>query len=201
MTRKDFFFKELEERFEELGFKYLKSKNHLVRKSDGNEFIIGFNIWPMFAQVEVHYRMILKDVESFKKSAWGKLYDKYESVGVNKNRLTSDPSKGMYWTDTESNILKAAESELHFYERVTEEWFQSHTNIAYLDNKLNTEPASELYLAHNEIHTSFLAIIVAKLNQNPELDKLKTIYRSVVEKRNSNFLIEYDLLVDKIKKS
>ncbi|MCU0335129.1 MAG: hypothetical protein MUF62_08770, partial [Chitinophagaceae bacterium] len=67
--RKALFFELLVYKLSGEGFRYVKSKKRLVKVTDGNEFIIGYNIWPYFSQVEADYCMLLKEVEDVKKSA------------------------------------------------------------------------------------------------------------------------------------
>lgn len=201
MTNKELFFQTLQDRFAGEGFVYLKSNDRLVKKESGNEYIINFNIWPLFLQVEVHYKILIKSVEDIKKKAWGKQYSKFESVGIPKRRIVSNPSEGIFWTEKREDILKAASSEFSFYNSVSKIWFEDNTNIFYLNKKLNEKPGSELFLAHNEIHTSFLAIIVAQLTENSNYNSLTAFYRTIIERVNPHFLEDYDLLHAYLNKS
>ena len=195
IDRKSLFFDLLRKDLIPEGFVYKKSKNQFFKKDEiGNEFIYEFNIWPQFKMVEAGFRILIKKVEDVKKQAWGKLYDKFESLGKEKSYLTKDPSEGHCWTDTEENVRLAAKKEIDFYHSYVKEYFYKHLDLKYLDKILNTNPGEELYISHNAIFSCFLAIIVAKLVNNPDIDKFFPIYRYIVDKFNAQYLVEFDLL-------
>ena len=141
---------------------------------------------------------MIKKVEDVKKSAWGKTYDKFESVGQTKSYLLPNKEIGISLTDTEEHVVEAAQKEICFYYDFVNLYFKEYSDINYLDIRLNAEPGKDLYLAHNPIHTSFLALIVAKLNGNKRLDELMIFYRGIIEKYNSIFLPKYNLIVNRI---
>ncbi|HEV8270608.1 MAG TPA: hypothetical protein VGQ04_04840 [Chitinophagaceae bacterium] len=195
IDRKTLFFDLLQKELNQEGFVYKKAKNQFVKKDEmGNEFIYEFNIWPQFKMIEAGFRILIKQVEDVKKKAWGKLYSKFESLGKEKPYLTKEPSEGHSWTNTEENVRLAVKKEIDFYHSSLKGYFSKHLDLKYLDKVLNTIPGEELYISHNAIFSCFLAIIVAKLVNNPDLDSLFPIYRAVVEKFNGNYLNEYDLL-------
>ena len=200
MDRKELFFTLLDEEFSKEGFKYLKSKNAFVKKEKGNEFVFAFDLWDQFYMVESKLNVLVGEIESIKKKAWGKLYDKFVSLGRVKSYLIDKPSEGQVLTDTEDNVRKAVKGEIEFYQTFAKSYYYRALDYKYLDEKLNLNSGEELYLAHNPIHTSFLAIIVAKLTGNEKSSELFDFYRSIVLKFNEVFIEEYDLLVDYLKK-
>lgn len=193
--RKALFFDLLSAELVKEGFVYKKSKNQFTRKDEsGNEFIYGFNIWPQFNMIEASFRILIKEVEDIKRKAWGISYDKFESLGKEKSYLTNVPSEGHSSTNTEENVKEAVRKEIEFYYSHIKNYFKKHLDLKYLDKILNTRPGEELYIAHNPIFSSFLALIVAKLTHNPDLNNLFPVYRKIVEKFNAVFLDDYDLL-------
>ena len=195
MDRKMMFFNLINETLANEGFKYIKSKNSFVKKESGNEFIFAFDIWENFYMVESKLNILIGEIENIKQKAWGTGYDKFVTLGRVKSYLISDPSKGIVLTDSEENVKKAAQGEIDFYYSFAKKFFVENLNYDYLDKKLNTSPGNELYLAHNPIHTSFLAIIVAKLVNNKEIESLFNFYREIILKFNNAFIEDFDLLV------
>lgn len=200
MDRKSLFFELINESLEKEGFKYLKNKNAFVKKDQGNEFFFGFDLWDHFYMVESRLDVLVEEVEKIKKNAWGKLYDKFVTLGRVKSYLIEKPSEGVVLTDTEENVRKAAKGEIEFYHSFAKFYYARALDYKYLDKKLNSNPGEELHIAHNPIHTSFLAIIVAKLTGNEKLPELFEFYRGIILKRNKSFIEEYELLVEYLKK-
>lgn len=195
MERKEPFFKILNNRLSKDGFEYKPNRNCFVKKENGNEFTYRFEAWPAFMQILPHYEIVIKSVEDIKKKAWGKGYKKYWSVGQTKFYVTGKPlPSATMWTDTEQAIVKSANEELAFYDSFVKTYFQNYADVAYLDKELNTNPDENRIVAFNNIHTSFLAIIVAGLTNNPQLPGLIDFYRPIVQKRNAAFLEDYELL-------
>ena len=128
-------------------------------------------------------------------------YDKFVTIGRVKSYLIDNPSEGQVLTDTEGNVRKAAKGEIDFYHSFAKAYFEKASDYNYLHQKLNAHPGEELYLAHNPIHTSFLAIIVAKLvgEETVRLEELFRFYREIILKFNDVFIEEYDLLVEYLK--
>ncbi|WP_421921237.1 hypothetical protein [Marinifilum sp.] len=196
MTRKELFFHLLEKELKEYGFKYLKSKNKFVKRSNSGDYIIDFNIWPSFIQVEANLKIVIKQIEDIKKKAWGKEYIKNISVGRQKSYLIENPEEAISWTDNESNIRYSVKKEIEFYINYGKQYFEERSNISKLNQILNINPGNELYVAYNPYQTIYLAIIVAKLDNHPKLLELYNIYREIIGKRKPSFLGKYDKLVN-----
>lgn len=177
--RKELFYSLLDDFFSKEGFKYLKSRNAFVKKDKNeNQYAIRYTGWPMFLQVETKLDITIKEVDDIKKKAWGKKYFKFVSVGTSKAYLVPD-FEGTLWTETERNVRKAVKKEIKFYKKIGAEYFRNFSNITFLDEYLNAEPGKHLHTAYNPTATITLALIVAKLNNNPNLKKLCDVYREV----------------------
>lgn len=201
MKRKELFFHLLQDELAKEGFKYLKSKNALVKKEDKNEFIIGYDLWPQFYRVELNLKVILYDIEIIKKRALGKLYDRFATIGSTRSYLGDDsPKEGSILTESEQDTRDAVKSELDFYHQFVKGYFKKLLDYKYIDQKLNSEPGKELYLAYNPTDTSILAIIVAKLVGNEKIEELFVFYRTIVLKFHKKLVNEYDLVVNYLKK-
>ena len=199
-SRKEFFFKLVENELSKNGFKYLKAKNQFVKKEGDNVFIFAFDTWDWFYRVELNLKIIIGEIETIKKKAWGKQYDKFVTIGRTKSYLLPKPGDGSSLTDTEENVKNAAKTEIDFFYSFAKNYFVQHLDYKYLDSLLNTNPNEELlYIAYNPIHSSFLAIIVSALTKNPDLEKLCDFYRQIVQKHNDAYIEEYDLLVQYLK--
>ena len=76
------------------------------------------------------------------------------------------------------------------------------SDVSYLDRILNTTPGSKPNIAHNRIHSSFLAIIAAQLNNASakRLESLIEFYRPVVIEYNDAYTEEYEILADYLMK-
>ncbi len=198
--RKSYFFEALNDFYKSKGFVYKKSRNSFVLKesSTKNEFIISYEIWPYFAQVEASYEILLQDVEKIKKGAWGKEYRKFVSVGIQKSYLASDYSLGISLTDTHKNVKKAITNEIDFWKTKVKVYFSMYSNISFLDEILNNDIGKNLYVAYNPVHTSFLAIIVAYLNQRPFLEEVIAFYSNVVDLHNPAFQNDFKVLANYI---
>jgi len=194
MERKDFFFKIIGEELTNDGFKFIKSKNGFIKKENNNEFLFYFTLWSPFFAEEAHIDIIIGEIEQIKKKAWGALYKKYITIGTHKSLLKEYLGEGIVKTDTDEKLNSAAQGEIHFYYSYAKEYFKKHLDYNYLDQLLNNRPGEELFLAYNPIHTTFLAIIVAKLNGNIQFEELLSFYREIIIKHNFNYLEEYDLL-------
>lgn len=195
MTRKELFFHLLENEFSKHGFKYFKSKNKFLKKNNDDEYIIDYEVWPNFIQVEANFKIVIKKIEDIKKKAWNDEYVKFISVGRQKSYLIDDPDSATSWTDTEKNIKKSVSDEVNFYVSHGRQYFEEKSDLVKLNQLLNANPGEELYLAYNPFQTIYLAIIVAKLNDHPKLSELYGIYRNIIENLNSSFLNRYDKLV------
>lgn len=194
MDRKELFFTLMNKELRGEGFVFKKSKNSFVKKENENEFIYKFEGWPYFAQVLPHYEIIIKVVEDVKKKAWGKLYKKYLSLGSTKAYLVKDSSDGTSWTDTEEAVRNTVKDEITFYHSFAKGYFKDYSNLSFLDKRLNDKPDGWNVIAYNHAWNSFLAVIVAKLNNNPRLLELIEFYKPVVQKYTPNYLEEYELL-------
>ncbi|MBN8667468.1 MAG: hypothetical protein J0M30_08180 [Chitinophagales bacterium] len=197
MDRKQLFFTLLGDELNKHGFSYKKSINGFFKKENGNEFLYIIEEAPFFLQIEPDFRILLKSVENFKRIAWGKLYDKFASVGSTKRSLLSKQrvEECHSNTDTKEAVLSAVKKEVEFYESFVNNDFIQYSDIGFLDGLLNSNPDRFNVTTYNPIHTAFLAIIVAKLNFNPNFDNLIPIYREVVNSFNKNYNEEFELLV------
>lgn len=196
MNRKELFFRLLEEELSKEKFKYFKSKNAFIKKENGNEFIFEYDLWDDFYMVESKLNVLIGEIENIKKMAWGKIYNKFMSLGRVKSYLIDDPTKGQVLTDTKNNVIKAVKVEITFFHSFAKKYFIEALDYSLLDKKLNLKPGDELYLSHNPIQTSFLAIIVAKLVGNENLISLCEFYRGIILKFDDAFVDDYDLLAD-----
>lgn len=201
MDRKSLFFELINEGLEKEGFKYVKSKNRFVKIDKGNEFVFAFDIWDHFYMVQTKLNVLVDEIEKLKRNAWGKRYDKFVTLGRVKSYLIEKPSDGVVLTDTEENVRKAAKGEIEFYHSFAKLYYSKALDYNYLDRKLNSNPGEELYIAHNPIHTSFLAIIVAKLTGNEKLSELFEFYKGIILKFNKAYIEEYELLVEYLEKA
>lgn len=197
MDRKQLFFTLLGEELDKRGYTYKKSINGFFKKADGNEFLYIIEEAPFFLQIEPDFRILLKSVENVKKKAWGKLYEKFASVGSAKRGLIPRHSveECRSLTDTRGAVLSAVKKEIEFYEFFVDKYFIQYSDVVFLDGLLNSKPDRLNVTTYNPIHTAFLAIIVAKLTFNPNFDNLIPFYREVVNSFNKNFNEEFELLV------
>ncbi len=197
MDRKQLFFALLGDELDKRGFSYKKSINGFSKKEGGNEFLYIIEEAPFFLQIEPDFRILLNSVEKFKRKAWGKLYEKFASVGNTKRSLLPRQSveECHSLTDTHGAVITAVKKEIEFYELFVKKYFIQYSDIDFLDGLLNSKPDRFNVTTYNPIHTAFLAIIVAKLTFNPNFDNLIPFYREVVNSFNKNFNEEFELLV------
>lgn len=198
MNNRELFFSLLGAELAKEGFEYKKSINGFSKKENGNEYLYEFEIWPQFMQIDPNYRILIKEVEQVKKKAWGKFYRKFESVGDYKYNLLPKEETSTHWTDTEEAVRIAVQKEIDYYYSDLKEYFRIHSDINFLDRHLNDEPNKFRIVAHNSIHTSFLAVIVAKLSDNDQLPKLISFYKNLI---SPEFMEEYKLLSEYIKQT
>lgn len=194
MDRKKIFFELMEKELVKEGFIYKAGINGFIKKEQQNEYIYKFEAWPYFAQILPHYEIFIHSVEDIKKKAWGKLYKKSWSIGNVKTYFISNPSDSTSWTDTVDHVHIAVKNEIDFYYSFVKEYYMKYSDIKFLNNELNLEPSESKRIAYNHIHTSFLAIIVAKLSNNPNLHDLISFYRPIIRKHNTSYMVEYELL-------
>nr|WP_299384839.1 hypothetical protein [Allomuricauda sp.] len=194
--RKELFYNLLNNFFSKEGFRLVKSKNAFIKKDNkGNEYVFRYTAWPMFIQVETKLDIQIKEVDEVKKKAWGKNYFKAVSVGTSKAYLV-DNHEGTLWTETEKDVRIAVQKEIEFYAKIGKKYFEDYSSIAFLDNYLNSVPKKNLDIAYNVKYAIVLALIVAKLNDNPNLVELCDIYREISVKYD--FHKYYDPLVEYI---
>lgn len=196
MESKEFFLEELGKFLLIEGFEFRKSKKQFVKKTDTFTIVYGFDFSEYFYMYETVIKIDIHEVEKIKKKAWGKLYRKLATVGQVKTYIISDGKAHLIVTDTQDKVIKALEEEKLFYKNYVNPYIERMTDLNFLDQLLNLEIGKELFVAFNPIHTSFLAIIVAKLVSNPNIEILFNEYRKLVEKHNAHFIEEYDLLVN-----
>lgn len=207
MTRKELFFSFLEEEWKEEGFEYKKYKNQFVKKFNKDKYIIEFEIWPDFYQVEPNYEIHLAEVEAIKKKAWGKKYER-DDWTIRTNRLYLTRYLGLdkeivdtLETDTEENVDIAAASEMCFYVDVLDtHFFTKYSNIKSLDEYLNQEPQYKRYHINlSKVNNAYLAIIVAYINKNPQLEEIINTYRNFLKadkNMHESYIDKYELLTN-----
>ncbi len=205
MERKELFFSLLNKELSKDGFKFVKSKKIFRKKENGNDFFIEYETWPYFFAIKTHYYIFLKEVEKIKKKAWGEIYQRYYTLGDTKQDIEK--------TDTEKKVIEVAKKEIKFYHSFLKDYFKKNSNYEHIDKTLNEIPGKNLHLSFNEILTSYLAIIVAKLTNNPKIEELFVFYRNVIislkneklfsktqEEYIDESIVKYDLLVDYLRK-
>jgi hypothetical protein len=106
-------------------------------------------------------------------------------------------------TDTEENVDIAAASELCFYVDILESHisFLRYSDIKFLDDYLNQEPQYEKksHLNLNEVYNAYLAIIVAYINKNPQLEEIINTYRNFLKadkNMHESYIDKYELLTN-----
>jgi len=196
MERKDLFFMLLGQELASEGFQYNKAKSRFIKKCTNNEYIYSFDSSTGFMSFEPHFNILIGEVEDVKKKAWNKLYKKFVSVGNSKRYLLPKEEREncWSWTDTEEAVKKAVIKEADFYYSFTKEYYSTYSGIPFLDAHLNSSPNETRLIAYNQIHTSFLAIIVAYLTNNPNIADLIPFYKAIVKKVNSVYITEFELL-------
>jgi hypothetical protein len=201
MTRRELFIHLMGKHLNNEGFNFVKRKRAFIKKENGNEFMYQYESDTLFLMVQIDFRILLKSVEHIKKEALGKLYDKFESVGINKmDMFPKDKFRdGLHDTETEEQVYIATEKEIIFYNSVVKEYFHKHSDISYIDKYLNENPNESKILTHyNQAHTCFLAIIVAYLVGNLKINELIEFYRKLVIKSNDQYLKKFDLIKEYI---
>lgn len=193
MTRKEIFYTLLYDFLKDEEFEL--NKNSVVKIENGDQFVISFTIWPDFGQVEPGYEIFLHQVEKVKKAAWGKSYKRFPSVG-NVRYIVSgrDLNSCELVTATAESALSSAIAEIDFYKKYVKPYFQSNSDIVYLDKVLNAIPGSNLDICFNAVQSSFLALIVGFLCKRKNMQELFEVYKPIVERSNKAYLMEFDLL-------
>jgi len=193
MNRKEIFFDLLNAELGKEGFAYIAPKNSFVKKVATGEYEYRFEAWPAFSQVLPKYEIMINAVEEIKKKAWGKSYKKSWSLGHDKKKADGLVS-AISPTYTVEDVQVAAKEEISFYHSFVKGYFKAYSDIEFLEKKLNSTPDGWKVIAYNHAHNSFLAIIVAKLTNNPKLPELIEFYRPVVKKYTESFTGKYELL-------
>lgn len=195
MERRELFFNLLGSELVKDGFEYKKSLNGFSKKENNNEYRYRFEIWPSFIQVEPKYYILIKEVEDIKKKFLGKEYQRWYSLGCMKGDfINKKNTETTHWTDAEATIRIAVQKEIDFYYSDLKPYFNKYSDIKFLDEHLNVEPYEHRVIAYNHADTYILAIIVAKLNNNPKLRQLLHFYKPLYMKHNLGEVKEYELL-------
>ncbi len=200
MDRRDLFFFLCRENYERLGFRYIKSKNSFKKKNEETEYIIRFTTWPDFAQVSVSYSLIINKVEKVKKKAWGKLYNKFETCGINKEYLDKETDDFVHFTDTTENIHTAVEKESKFYYSNLLRYFDNHSSMEFINSKYNNKLYEDIPdIAHfNRLHSAAVSILAAKEENNPLLDEIANHYAEIIKRVQPSYSQEINLFIDLI---
>lgn len=193
--RKAVFFGKTEKFYNSIGFKFRKSDTSFFKKdSQGNEFVISYEVWPSFMQIEPSYEILIKDVEDVKRKAWGKSYKKFCSIGRQRAYLLENPSDSTSWTDTIANVEVAINREKKEFYEIAEKYFSKYVDLSVLNEKLNSNLGENLDITYNEINGSFLGVIVAFLVKNNNLIEIINYYEAVINRINPNYNSDFNLL-------
>jgi hypothetical protein len=199
MERKELFFSLLNEALVKEGFEYKKSIKGFSKTENNIEYKYTFEIWPHFMKIDPSFDILIKQIEDIKKKAWGKLYFKVATVGEYKrdmyrSKFIPIDFESISWTDTEEAVRKAVKKEIEFYYAYLKDFYMKFSDISNIDKFLNSEPYEHRVLCYVQENTYCLAIIVAKLNNNPNLKNLIEFYKPLYFKQNQGNLTKFELL-------
>ncbi|MEL6673098.1 MAG: hypothetical protein AAFR61_12930 [Bacteroidota bacterium] len=185
--KKELFFRLLSKNLESEGFKYIKSRNLLVQKKPEGTFEIKYTSWPMFLQVETKIRIYLTRVEKHKKNAWGDKYYKYSTVGQARGYFYEKPELAVLPTDTLQNVKRAVDLEMNFFQKKAKPFFDTFSEIIFLDKSLNDNPSNPSWINFNPIQSSFTAMVVAKLMSRENLPGIFDAHLDQIVNFNAQF--------------
>lgn len=204
MTRKELFFSLLEEDLQEDGYVYKKYKNQFVKKNGKDQFVIGFQIWPHFYQLEPNYEIFLYEIEKVKKAAWGKNYERLWTMSTTRLYLTkylgiNKEIEHTLITETEEQAEEAAVREMCFYLDIVKPYFfTKYSDIKFLDEYLNSEPKrNQNHLNLSLVRNSCMSVIAAYLNKNSHLPDLINTFRNFMKENkgiHETSIAEYESL-------
>lgn len=191
----------LSEILTENDFKYIKSSNEYLKKTDEGYFALSvlvadyapdFDVNMVFSirinKVQEHFNDFSKLDEKGKAS--GSTIDTRIGYFLNKEQ-------GFEFEVTNEDELKEVGDQL---KKVVEEhgfkFFDEFKEISKLDRVFNSAPkenSPHIYILHDRI---FKATIIAKLNDNPDFDSLIKIYREELKRSNKETEKRYEKLIN-----
>ncbi|MDG5490632.1 hypothetical protein [Psychroserpens sp. SPM9] len=202
----------LEPDFEKRGFRLNKKKREFIRDVNGctqivdlfffkkgNSIVIKPEIRIKVERIESIYKSITKIKDRPYLTLGNHLFDilRYMEKGMEKG-LRNIPLSDWLVKD-ERDINKLIEVIPEYFEETIIPYFDSNSSISRVDELLNKYPR-ELSV-HNYLYPlrSNIAIIAAKLNDNPEYEKLVEIYEEELEEAEETYKEDFYKLKENLK--
>ena len=202
MTRKEIFFKILEEDFfkKSENFECKFSKCIFFKEIKNTRITLNYASRYNFGLLDPEYYIFIPEVELLKKKASGKDYFKFETITTDRSKLIINLNlKSEYETsfliDSTDDTEAAARSELSFYYNfLKSEFFERYMDIQYLNVLLNMTEEDDFQSAHflntETFRSAELAICVAVLCGNNNLQEIKSRYLSYVTYKDHRLSFE-----------
>jgi len=172
-----FLLKEFKVRLKELNFKYSKHRFFDICEdytiSFGYALVDYYNIFP----TTFGYSLSIKKVDVLSSSIFNKELERIIIYGEN---TVSRSENGEYpisefIIQTENDAIEMADKALAYFKNEALPYLRSISNVESLDKIVNHNPI--------EPTAGVKGLILAKLNNNPEYDNLKKVYRQLFIER------------------
>lgn len=141
-------------------------------------------VWIGISEIEKYYRAITLNTELKKETDFITIGNSIASILTNPDGLYKKRNESLNLLIAEEYQLKEIANQLlKQFKEVAEPYFLDNSSIARVDQLLNFMPEEYKVNAANDIYRITKGIIAAKLNNNPLLDELITIYeRQLVDR-------------------
>ncbi|MHB2154390.1 hypothetical protein ACX8XN_08325 [Calditrichota bacterium GD2] len=197
---------ELSDYLSKFGFKYNKKFDYFIRKSPESLQIIDLIFYKNkdgSITVEPVIRIKLKRIEEIyhKVTLKDKKYlDATSTISINLGKLIEHIENGInkdtnndlrYLIENEQDILILIKVLKDKFERYVVPYFEKYSTLKKIDEILNINP-KEISI-HNWLYPmrACIALIAAKLSNNPKYDELLKIYDEELEDAAENYKIEF----------
>lgn len=190
------------ESFQKYGFYYRKAQKEFVRKKDNVEQIFKLFIYKKndHFTIDPEIKIHLKEIESIYKSiaqiesrpylTLGNHFLKIRDYDGDSANYKNKPTKE-WLIENEEDIEYLIKIIPKYLEEVILPYFDTNSSLSRVDELLNKYP--EKMSVHNYMYPlrANIAIIAAKLNNNPRYNELIDIYESELEDAEENYKIEF----------
>lgn len=196
--------------FQEHGFVFRKKDDEFVRKIDQGEQILRLFYYKKNNHLTVKPEIIIKiyEIESIYKSVAEIKYRPYLTLGNNFLEIRDYDGDEINYKKkpTKEWLIENDEDVEHLIKIIPEyleedilPYFDNNSSVARVDELLNKYP--QKMCVHNYIYPlrANIAIIAAKLNENPQYNELVEIYEKELLDAEENYKKEFYKIVDVLK--
>ncbi|PWN64106.1 hypothetical protein [Chryseobacterium viscerum] len=189
--------------FQKHGFKYRKTQTEFIRKTETSDQIFRLHYYKendititIKPELIIHVHAIesiyksIAQIEGRPYSTLGNYFSHIRDYDGDATNYKRKPTK--YWLiENDNDIQHLIKVIPEYLEEDILPYFDSNSTVSRVDELLNEYP--DKMCVHNYIYPSRanIAIIAAKLNNNPHYEKLVKIYEERMEDAEENTKIEF----------